>query len=227
VTDQLGLFYRSLAGSLADPAEVALLAQLADDNGQHQIALQIGVIAQSRGLPVDTLAFPTAAIPASAATPTVERPMVYAVARQESSFNAEAVSGAGALGLLQILPGTARDAAQKAGVSYSKAKLTADPGYNATLGAVHLGGLVDDFGGSYVLAFAAYNAGPGRVATWIKAYGDPRDPRVDVVDWIERIPFTETRNYVQRTMENLQAYRARFGSPSVDLAGDLKRGDRD
>ncbi len=222
--DNVGLFFRSLAGTITDPAEIALLAALADQNGEHQVALQVGIIAAGRGLPVDALAFPTAAIPASAVTPSVERPLVYAVARQESSFNSEAVSGAGAMGLLQLLPGTAKEAAQKIGVGFSKDKLISDPGYNATLGAAHLGGLVEDFGGSYVLTLAAYNAGPRRVADWIKLHGDPRDPKVDVVDWIELIPFTETRNYVQRTLENLQAYRALLGSPALVIDADLRRG---
>jgi soluble lytic murein transglycosylase len=226
VTDQIGVFYRALAGTLSDPAEFALLAKLADDSGFHQIALQVGVIADSRNLPADALAFPTGAIPDTAPTPSVERPLVFAVARQESAFNAAAESSAGALGLLQLLPGTAKEVAQKAGIPYSKDRLTTDPGYNATLGAVHLGALVGDFDGSYVLTFAAYNAGPSRVAAWIKQYGDPRDPKVDVVDWIERIPFTETRNYVQRVMENLETYRARLGVPGVSIDVDLKRGGK-
>ena len=114
--------------------------------------------------------------------------------------------------------------AKKAGVSYSKDKLTSDPGYNATLGAEFLGHLIDNFNGSYVMAFAAYNAGPSRVAAWVEAYGDPRAPGVDVVNWIERIPFTETRNYVQRIMENMQVYRARLGSSAITIEKDLKRG---
>ncbi len=226
-TDQVGLFYRSLAETLSDPSEIGLLAAMAEQNDEHQIALQIGVIAGSRGLPVDALAFPTAAIPASAKTPDVDRPVVFAVARQESNFNPEAVSSAGARGLLQLMPATAREAAKIAGVKYSQARLTSDPGYNATLGAVHLGGLIDNFGGSYVMSFAAYNAGARRVADWVKQYGDPRDPKVDVVDWIERIPFTETRNYVQRIMENLQVYRARLESPTLMIESDLKRGAPD
>ena len=107
---------------------------------------------------------------------------------------------------------------------YSKSRLTSDAAYNATLGAAHLGDLVDDFGGSYVMTFAAYNAGASRVAQWVKQHGDPRDPKVDVVDWIEMIPFTETRNYVQRIMENLQVYRARLGEPALVIEADLKRG---
>ena len=224
--DRLGLFYRHLANTLTDPAEIALLAAMAEEDGQHQIALQIGVFAAAGGLPVDTLAFPTAAIPASSKTSGVERPLVYAIARQESAFNPLAVSRAGARGLLQLMPATAKETAKAIGVSYSKDRLTSDPGYNATLGAAHLRGLVDDFGGSYVMTFAAYNAGASRVANWVKRHGDPRDPKVDVVNWIELIPFTETRNYVQRIMENLQVYRARLESPALVIEADLKRGAR-
>ena len=223
-TDSVGLFYRHLADTLDDPAEIALLAAMADKNGAYQIALQIGKTAAVRGMPVETLAFPTEAIPASAKMPNVEKSVVYAIARQESAFNPEAISRAGARGLLQLMPDTARHVAKSIGLPYSKARLTSDPAYNATLGAAHLGDLVDNFGGSYVMTFAAYNAGASRVAQWVKQHGDPRDPKVDVVDWIELIPFTETRNYVQRIMENLQVYRARMGEPALVIEADLKRG---
>ncbi len=222
--DRNELFYRYLAERLTDPVSVALLTEMAERRESHQLALQIGKIAMQRGLPVDALAFPTTAIPASAKTKSVERPMVYAIARQESAFNPAAVSSAGARGLLQLMPGTAKEVAKGVGLPYSKDRLTSDPAYNATLGAAHLGELVDEFGGSYVMTFASYNAGRSRVYKWMKAYGDPRDPRVDVVNWIERIPFTETRNYVQRVMENVQVYRARLGSPALKIEADLKRG---
>jgi soluble lytic murein transglycosylase len=223
--DKTDIFYRALAEELTDPAELALLAGMAESDGNHQLALQIGKTAASRGLPCDTLAFPTAAIPASAKT-RVEKPMVYAIARQESAFNPGAISRAGARGLLQLMPATAKQTAKAVGLPYSQSRLTSDPGYNATLGAAHLGDLFDGFGGSYVMTFAAYNAGSSRVRAWIEAYGDPRDPKVDVVNWIERIPFSETRNYVQRIMENLQVYRARLGQPELTIVGDLKRGKR-
>jgi soluble lytic murein transglycosylase len=220
----VGLFYRHLADTLQDPAEIALLAAMAEKDGQYQAALQVGKAAAVRGLPVETLAFPTSAIPAGAKTPRVEKSVVYAIARQESAFNPGAISGAGARGLLQLMPATAKQVAKTLGMPYSKARLTSDPAYNATLGAAHLGDLVNDFGGSYVMTFAAYNAGASRVAQWVRQHGDPRDPRVDVVNWIEMIPFTETRNYVQRIMENLQVYRARLGEPSLVIEADLRRG---
>jgi soluble lytic murein transglycosylase len=151
---------------------------------------------------------------------------VFAVARQESSFDTGATSTAGAYGLLQLLPSTAKVAARQVGLTYSQDRLTTDAGYNATLGAVHLAGLVGDFNGSYVLALAAYNAGSARVADWIKRYGDPRDPKVDAVNWIERIPYTETRNYIERVMENLGDYRSRLGASPSSLDADLKRGEK-
>jgi len=216
------IFYRHLADTLATPTELALLAAMAEDRGNHQLALQIGKTAQVRGLEAESLAFPTAAItPAMAKAYKIELPVVYAVARQESAFNAGAVSSAGARGLLQLMPATAKRTANSIGMTYDKARLTTDPEYNAAIGAAHLAELIGAFNGSYALTFAAYNAGPGRVQQWLAAYGDPRDPKVDAIDWIERIPFAETRNYVQRTIENLQVYRARLGSPKLRIETDL------
>lgn len=222
--ERAAVIYRHLAETLTEPAEIAILAGMAEKDGKHPVALQVGRLAAARGLPVHALAFPTAAIPSSAKTPMVERPVVYAIARQESAFNPAAVSSAGARGLLQLMPATAKETAKIAGLPYDKGRLTSDPAYNATLGATYLGNLIDSFSGSYVMSFAAYNAGASRVAEWVKRYGDPRDPRVDVVNWIEMIPFTETRNYVQRIMENLQVYRARLGSPVLTIESDLRRG---
>jgi soluble lytic murein transglycosylase len=132
------------------------------------------------------------------------------VARQESEFARQAASGMGAKGLMQILPSTALGAARRGGVGYDASRLVADPAYNVQLGAAFLGQLLEDEGGSQALALAAYNAGAGRVAQWIAAYGDPRSGKIDPVDWIERIPFDETRDYVERVSENIGVYRARF-----------------
>ncbi len=222
--DRNSIFFRQLADTLNDPAEIALLCDLAENEGGHQFALQLGKMASYRNLPVHASAFPTSAIPSSAKTGSVEKPMVYAIARQESAFNPAAVSSAGARGLLQLMPATAKAMAKAVGVTYSQDRLTSDPAYNAQLGAAFLGKLHASFGGSFVMTFAAYNAGPSRVTAWVKQYGDPRDPDVDVVNWIERIPFTETRNYVQRIMENMQVYRARLGAPALTIESDLKRG---
>ena len=125
-----------------------------------------------------------------------------------------------------MIASTAQAQARREGMSYQRAALTTDPNYNMTLGAAHLGDLIDNFNGSYVLAIAAYNAGSHNARTWINDWGDPRTRSVDVVDWIELIPFAETRNYVQRVMENLQVYRHRLdGEPvQIQLERDLHRG---
>ncbi|MFC5036295.1 lytic transglycosylase domain-containing protein [Tianweitania sediminis] len=218
------VLYRDLAEQLTSPGELALLAVQAEKRGNHYLALRIGKVASQRGLDVGALAHPTGAIPASAKMSGAGKALAYAIARQESEFNPSAVSGAGARGLLQLLPGTAKEMARKSGLAYSAQKLTADAGYNATLGAAYLSTQLDRFNGSYVMTFAGYNAGPSRAAEWAQRYGDPRGKDVDsVVDWVERIPFTETRNYVQRVMENYQVYKMRL-SGATDIAADLSNG---
>ena len=219
------LLFPELAKTLPTGGQVALLAALAEDRSDHRTALLVGKLAADRGLGAERLAFPLEAIPESARHQTaVETAMVYAIARQESAFDPRARSAAGALGLLQLIPSTAAITAKSIGVSFSRDRLTADPAYNAALGAAHLRQLTDEFGGSYILTFAAYNAGKSRVREWIQRFGDPRDPRVDPVDWVESIPYGETRNYVQRVIENLQVYRERLDGTKLAIADDLKRG---
>ena len=219
--------YRHLAATLAAPGQLAILTAKAERAGQFQLGLQLGKRALSRGLPVEALAFPTGAIPASAPLSQTGRALAYAIARQESAFDREAVSGAGARGLLQLMPATAREEAGKMGLPYSKGRLTSDPGYNAALGAHFLTRLLDRFDGSYVLTAAAYNAGPSRAIAWREKYGDPTRMKVDeVVDWVERIPFTETRNYVQRVLENYGTYRARLDGRPLTIGRDLTVGRR-
>jgi soluble lytic murein transglycosylase len=218
--DEAEIFCRHLAQTLTDPAEIALLAAMAQDHDNYSLALQVGKVANARQVGVEAVAFPMAGVPSLERT-DVELPAVYAVARQESSFQIRAVSPMGARGLLQLMPATAKQVAGRLGLPYSEDRLNTDVAYNTTLGAAFLGSLVARFNGSYAMSFAAYNAGEGRVQEWAKTYGDPRGRDVDVVDWIERIPFDETRNYVQRTLENLQVYRARLGSPELRLEGDL------
>ncbi|MCW5695466.1 MAG: lytic transglycosylase domain-containing protein [Bauldia sp.] len=215
------LFARFLADTLPDAASIALLAATLEAEGEHQLAVQVGKLAANRDLPVDAIAFPMAAIPATALGAHIDVPLVYAVARQESSFNSDAVSSAGAVGMLQLLPSTAEEMARAVGLPFSEARLASDPIYNATLGSAYLGRLISQYRGSIVLALAAYNAGFTRADAWIATYGDPRDPSVDTIDWIERIPFDETRNYVQRVLENLQVYRALLGDPTLWLPGAI------
>jgi len=139
-----------------------------------------------------------------------DKAFVLAIARQESEFNVSAVSSARAYGMMQMINATAASTARKHRIRYNKSRLTTDVDYSANLGALHLHDLLRQFDGSYILSAAAYNAGPHRAKQWIKAYGDPRSPDVDAIDWLESIPFSETRNYIQRVMENMQVYRARL-----------------
>lgn len=216
--------YRALAEELTSPGELAILSARAEKTRNHQLSLQIGKTAFGRGIDVAALAFPVGVIPPTANIDGSGKALAYAIARQESAFNPAAVSTANARGLLQLLPGTAKGVASRYGLAYSKDRLTSDAGYNATLGAHYLGEQINSFGGSYILTFIAYNAGPRRVPDWLSRYGDPRGKPIDeVVDWIERIPFQETRNYVQRVMENYQVYKVRLGQ-SADIVEDLRMG---
>ena len=216
--------YIDLAGQLTSPGEVALLVAMAERQGNHFLALKAAKIAAGNGVDVGGLSHPLGAIPETADISGSGKALAYAIARQESEFNAGAVSRVGALGLLQLMPDTAKQLARKAGLDFSQARLTSDAGYNATLGAAFLSQQLDRFDGSYILTFAGYNAGPRRAAQWVKKYGDPRGKDIDtVVDWIERIPYTETRSYVQRVMENYEVYRMRI-SGRFDIVGDLRNG---
>jgi soluble lytic murein transglycosylase len=216
--------YRSLADELTSPGELALLSVMAERRGDHHLVLEVGKKAYWRGIDAPALAFPIGVIPASANISASGKALAYAIARQESAFNPAAKSPAGALGLLQLMPGTAKAVAAKVGVGYSASRLTSDPAYNAALGAHFLGEQISAFDGSYVLTFVAYNAGPRRAREWIERFGDPRGKSLDqVIDWVERIPFSETRSYVQRVMENYQVYKMRLGA-QFDIEKDLRLG---
>lgn len=216
--------YRDLAAQLTSPGQLALLTEMAEKQGNNFLSLRIAKIAAARGMDVGGLSHPVGVIPDDADIAGSGKALAYAIARQESEFNVGAVSGAGALGLLQLMPATAKQLAKKTGVPFSQARLTSDAGYNAALGAAFLGEQLGRFNGSYVLTFAGYNAGPNRAVQWLGRYGDPRGQSLDaVVDWIERIPYTETRSYVQRVMENYEVYKMRL-TGKYDIAGDLVKG---
>eukprot|EP00913_Durusdinium_trenchii_P021352 g20065.t1 len=216
--------YAALSEQVDRPGELAMLTARAEAQGDHALSLKIGKAAFARGVDVAALAFPVGVIPAGANIEGSGKALAYAIARQESAFNPAAVSPANARGLLQILPTTAQGVAKRHGISYKADRLTTDAAYNATLGAHYLGEQIDTFGGSYILTFIAYNAGPKRVSEWIARYGDPRGkPIEDVIDWVERIPFPETRNYVQRVLENYQVYKTRLGQ-KADIVSDLRFG---
>ncbi|WP_158284752.1 lytic transglycosylase domain-containing protein [Oricola cellulosilytica] len=215
-----------LGRSLRRTSEITQLVAHLERQDQRQVALRIAKSAEWRGIRTGALTHPIGAIPASTPIDPAERPLAYAIARQESEFNIAARSPANALGLMQLLPGTAREVAQQTGLEYSRTRLDSDGAYNATLGTAYLNAQLDRFDGSYILTFAGYNAGPARALEWIKRFGDPRGKPLDeVIDWVESIPYPETRSYVQRVMENLQVYKARLGEPA-DIAGDLRFGRR-
>jgi soluble lytic murein transglycosylase len=222
-------FYLALSRKLTNPAEVVLLAEYAKITGDAQTALRLSKIAFNRDLPLGDYALPVGVMPAfkSLLSDRVDPALVHALSRQESEFNAAAKSPVGASGLMQLMPATARAVAKAYKVKFDSAQLT-NPAYNTQLGEAHLRDLIDSYGGSYFLSLAAYNAGGGRVAEWMKKFGDPRDPQVDPIDWIERIPFTETRHYVVKIMETLQLYRSRLAGPkqALQLVQDLNRGRR-
>jgi peptidoglycan lytic transglycosylase len=209
-----------------DTATLAALGEVAARHKDARAMVLLGKAALGRGLPLEHFAFPTFGIPDYRAIgPEVEPRVVYAIARQESSFNPRAISSAHAVGLMQVTPAAGRYVANKFGAPYDEKRLLNDLTYNVQLGAAALGDLIKYYRGSYILSFAGYNAGRGRVTDWIAKYGDPRDPKIDPIDWVERIPFSETRNYVQRVLENLQVYRVRFGGGAkLLIEADLRRG---
>lgn len=202
------LFLYALARDGATPAQIAAMAELAARHGDATSVVQIGKIGALRHRSLALLGYPTGAFPQDARIPErLPQAVAYAISRQESGFDARARSHAGALGLMQLMPETARRIAREVGVSHSTARLTSDPAHNVTLGAYHLDELIAEYNGSYILTFIAYNAGPRRVPQWIERFGDPRAGQVDVIDWIELIPFSETRSYVQRVLENIFVYQ--------------------
>ena len=213
-------------GENGDPDALVGLGELASRYGDARSMLLLGKAALNRGLPFDFYAYPVNRNSAVQVNwPQRHQSIIYAIARQESAFNPSVVSPALAYGLMQVTPDAGKYVCKKYGANFDLGRLKNDPVYNAALGAAELGGLIEDYRGSYVMTFAAYNAGRGSVKKWIDRYGDPRDPKVDAVDWVELIPFSETRNYVQRIMENLQVYRARFGGGTrLQIEADLHRG---
>ena len=208
-----------------DARELSLLSQLAKDYGYMRPSLRAAKQAARFQSMLTDSGYPL--VEEIEALPNkFDIPFVYAVARQESEFEFNVVSSAKAYGMMQMIDSTAKYTARKHRIPYSRSKLTADRDYSAKLGAHHLHDLLDMFDGSYILSAAAYNAGPHRSKTWVKKYGDPRTGEIDPIDWVESIPFSETRNYVQRVMENMQVYRARRNGNQSDnqIYKDLTQG---
>lgn len=224
--DQMWSFALHLGDILEEPAHVAALSDLALAFGDPKLSLRVAKKAAQRNIVLAQRAYPTSLMPRfSEKGPRVEKALVYGLSRQESEFDGAVVSSAGARGLMQLMPATAKRVARQISVPYSSSRLTSDPAYNAMLGAAHLGDLVENYSGSYIMSVAAYNAGATRVGEWNDKFGDPRSTAVDPIDWIENIPFSETRNYVQRVMENLEVYRSRLSGnvERVRIVDDLRR----
>ena len=192
-----------------DPADLALAAHLANSFGLPETAVMVARLAGRSGTVLLDAGWPKAAEVSRNAG--LDPALALGIVRQESSFDTAVVSPAGARGLMQLMPRTAMQEARKMGLAVSIPALTADPAYNMALGAGYLHGLIDRYAGAEPLAIAAYNAGPARVDEWLTANGDPRNSSVAMLDWIELIPFSETRNYVQRVIENKLVYRAKLG----------------
>lgn len=197
-------FVRALASALDNDRERTLAAEFGQAIGRPDLAVWVAREARSAG---DNYyarpGFPTVNVPPAFRNVWSE---AHGIMRQESSFDRTAVSSAGARGMMQLMPATAQSEARRAGVPYNLSRLTEDADYNIHLGSQHLAGLMERFNNNLVLVAVAYNAGAGRVPQWIARNGDPRSAGVDVIDWIEDIPFSETRNYVQRVVENAMVY---------------------
>lgn len=227
-TGESGKFRRfayHIDDQLEESSHFLLLSGIADEYQMSDIGVRGAKAGLAKGIVSPDAAYPIVSYPLLR-EPNVERPLMLALSRQESEMNPSAISHVGARGLMQFMPRTAQLEARKRGLPYRKSWLTDDPGYNMTLGGQHLDTLLSQFNGSYIMTAAAYNAGPSRPKQWIRDYGDPRLGEVDPIDWVELIPFSETRNYVQRVLENTQVYRHRLsGEPAeIRLSEDLRRG---
>ena len=221
--DLFRTFALHLDDTVPTVVEAALLIDAIKGYGDQDTAMKAGRAAAQRGLILADRAYPVRIAPNVQGAP--EPALVLGITRQESGFDPTVRSGSDARGMMQLLPSTASMVARRMGIGYSASRLY-EPEYNMQLGSSYLGQLVDRFSGSYVMATAGYNAGPGRPASWVSFCGDPRAGTQDPLDFIECIPFSETRNYVMRVLENTQVYRAKLngGTSPITLSYDLKRG---
>lgn len=212
-------FLRAFVKAEETPKAYRYAAEMAVEMGRLSEAVRISKDATSKGLFLTAQSYPT--IPDRLRGVDIEWALAHSIIRQESMFDPEAQSPAGALGLMQLLPGTAQETARKMGLAHQTFWLTSRPEHNIALGSRYLSDLIRRYDGSYPLAIAAYNAGPGRVDKWLETFGDPRTGAVDPIDWIEMIPIYETRNYVQRVLEGVYVYRLRLRSiqapPSAEI----------
>ena len=217
------VFAYHLDDTVPQPTDLALLMDLSRGYGEGFTAMMVGRAASQRGVLMPERMYPVRVPPSVPGAAPLE--FTLAITRQESSFDPRARSHADARGMMQFLPSTASGVARRLGMAYSAERLW-DPDYNMTLGSYHLGELMNQFGGSMLLTTVGYNAGPARPSQWIARCGDPRGGQVDPVDFIECAPFTETRNYMMRVMENMSVYKARLngGTAPLTLSNDISRG---
>lgn len=221
--DLFRVFALHLDDTVPTTVDAALLVDAIRGYGEQDTSMKAARAAAQRGLILADRAYPYRTPPSVLGAP--EPALVLGITRQESGFDPSVRSGADARGMMQLLPSTASIMARRMGVGFS-ASMLYEPDYNMRLGSAFLGQLVDQFSGSYVMAAAGYNAGPGRPTQWTAFCGDPRGGTQDPLDFIECIPFSETRNYVMRVLENMQVYRAKMngGAAPITLSADLRRG---
>ena len=217
-------FVTDLADSNSDIVALREIGELTSRHKDAQAMLVLGKTALARGLAMERYAFPEIGVPSySPIAPPIDQCMVFSIVRTESAFDQRDTSPANAVGLMQVTPEAGRDTAQRFGVTYDWKRLVSDPVYNMQMGVAEVSALFREYTGSYIMTFAGYNAGRGRVRQWVAQHGDPRNPKIDAVDWVERISLAETRNYVQRVMENLQVYAARFGASVATVEPNLHK----
>jgi len=221
-------FAKALADARKTPGWRALATRLIRLHGRPDLSISIAKKLSREGQELIEAGYPLLTPPklrTRSAKHHLETPLVLAMIRQESAFRSGATSHASARGLMQLMPATAKRVAKRLRISYSKKRLLTDPKYNMVLGQSYLAGLLDEFDGSYVLSLAAYNAGPARARRWSRENGQPGITDIDTIDWVEMVPFRETRNYIQRVLENLQVYRLMLAETEVaeSLSEDLKR----
>lgn len=224
--EQTRTLLAGLRNGATSEAEAGMVAHLADVLGDPQMSLRIAKVAVAKGQNLLTYAYPVKSFPAYKPLRTPpELAFLLAIARQETEFEPQTVSGAGAKGLLQVMNVTAHHVCRDYKIKCQIPRLLSDNQYNVMIASAYIADRMEEFGGSYVLGLAGYNAGPGRARQWIRENGDPRDPNVDPIDWIERIPITETREYVTKVLANIQMYRARLGNTksALRLEQDLIR----
>ena len=218
-------FLFHLRSVLETEAQGALVAHLAHALGDTQTGVRVGKQGIARGQNLITYGYPLNAFPGyQPLRQPPETAFLLSITRQETEFHPTTVSGAGAKGLMQVMTVTANHVCRDYRIKCEIPRLLSDTSYNTTIASAYIADRMDEFDGSYVLTLAGYNAGPGRTRQWIRQFGDPRDPKVDPVDWIERIPFQETREYVAKVLSNVQIFRARLGDPApLRLDQDLVR----